>query len=207
MQSIRISHARRRVLRHALGGTILLSLGAGLAACSNEAASFHATDVTGADIGKGWQLPDVDGNMRSAGDFKGKVTVVFFGFIQCPDVCPTALAELAQVRQKLGEDGDRLQVLFVTVDPERDTPEIIRQYLAQFDPSFIGLRGNAEQLADAAKKFKVFYAKVDTEPAPNYTMDHSAGMYVFDESGAVRLYARGGHTPDELTADIRQLMG
>lgn len=207
MQCIHVSHARRRVLRHVLGGALVLSLGAGLAGCSKEAASFHATDMTGAEIGKGWSLPDLDGNLRTAEDFRGKITVVFFGFIQCPDVCPTTLAELAQVRQKLGDDGDRLQVLFVTVDPERDTPDIIRQYLAQFDPSFIGLRGDAEQVAQAAKTFKVFYAKVPIEPAPNYTMDHSAGMYIFDETGAVRLYARGGHTPDELTADIRRLMG
>ena len=206
MQSISISHARRRVLQRALGGLLALSFGAGLAACSKSSASFNSTDVTGADVGKGWQLPDVDGNMRSAEDFKGKIAVVFFGFIQCPDVCPTTLAELAQVKAKLGEEGDRLQVLFVTVDPERDTPDIVREYLAQFDPSFIGLRGNAEQLAEAAKTFKTFYAKAPAEPAPNYTMDHSAGLYIFDQTGAVRLYARGGHTHDELTADIRQLM-
>lgn len=207
MRSVRISHVRRRVLRRLLGGALTLSFGAGLAACSKGSASFHATDMTGAEIGKGWRLPDLDGKLRTADDFRGKITVVFFGFIQCPDVCPTTLAELAQVRQKLGADGDRLQVLFITVDPERDTPEIIRQYLAQFDPSFIGLRGNAEQVAEAAKTFKVFYAKVPADPAPNYTMDHSAGMYIFDETGAVRLYARGGHTSDELTADIRLLMG
>src|SRR5690606_24383172 len=99
MQFSRLSHARRRVLRHALSGLLVFSLGAGMAACSNEAASFHSTDMTGADIGKGWRLPDVDGNMRSAEDFKGKITVVFFGFIQCPDVCPTTLAELSQVKQ------------------------------------------------------------------------------------------------------------
>lgn len=207
MRFFHVSHARRRVLRHALGGLLALSLGAGMAACSNDAASFNSTDMTGADIGKGWQLPDVDGNMRSADDFKGKVTVFFFGFIQCPDICPTTLAELSQVRQMLGEDGDRLQVLFTTVDPERDTPEIVREYLAQFDPSFIGLRGDAEQLAQAAKTFKVYYAKVPAEPSPNYTMDHSAGLYIFDETGAVRLYARGGQTPEQLAADIRKLMG
>nr|MBF0685551.1 SCO family protein [Pseudomonas sp.] len=206
MQFISTNHARRRVLRHALAGLLALSFGAGLAACSKDSASFNSTDVTGAEIGKGWHLPDVDGNMRSAEDFKGKIAVVFFGFIQCPDVCPTTLAELAQVKAKLGEESDQLQVLFVTVDPERDTPDIIRQYLSQFNPTFIGLRGNAEQLAETAKTFKAFYAKAPVEPAPNYTMDHSAGLYIFDQTGAVRLYARGGQTPDELAADIRQLM-
>jgi len=197
--------ARRRLVRCGLAGALgvgLLSLGA----CSKDAASFHASNITGAEIGKNWSLPDVDGTVRTAADFSGKVTVVFFGFVTCPDVCPTALAELAQVRERLGDDADKLQVLFVTVDPERDTPEIVSAYLEQFDPSFIGLRGDAEQLAAAAKAFKVFYAKVPMGDAGNYTMDHSAGLYLFDPKGEIRLYARGDMTPDQLASDIRHLM-
>ena len=201
-----IDGARRRVLRMGLAGALAVTAGLGLAACTEEKPSFNSTDMTGADIGKGWTLPDLDGKQRSAADFTDKVALVFFGFIQCPDVCPTALAQLAQAKELLGEDGERLQVLFVTVDPERDTPEIVREYLAQFDPSFIGLRGEGEQLTTMARTFKAFYAKVPTEPAGNYTMDHSAGMYLFDTSGSLRLYARPGQTPEQLAADIRLLL-
>lgn len=204
MQCSGIDRARRRVLRAGLAGALVVS--AGLAACTKEAPSFNSTDMTGADIGKDWALPDLDGNLRSAKDYAGKVAVVFFGFIQCPDVCPTTLAQLAQVKQLLGDDGARMQALFVTVDPERDTPEVIRQYLAQFDPSFVGLRGDLEQTTAAAKTFKAFFAKAPIDPPGNYTMEHSSGLYLFDTNGAIRLYARHGQTPEQLAADIRQLL-
>lgn len=194
--------ARRRAMR-AAGAAVLMA--AGLAACGGKP-SFHSTDVAGADIGKGWALPDLDGKMRSAQDYAGKVAVVFFGFIQCPDVCPTTLAQLTQVREKLGSDGDRMQVLFITVDPERDTPEIMRAYLTGFDPSFTGLRGSPEQLAAVAKSFKTFYAKAPLPGGESYTMEHSAGLYIFDTDGAVRLYASHAGSTDELADDIRKLL-
>jgi len=190
-------------------GLLAIAAGAGIAGCQPQAApaAFHGSDISGSEVGKGWALPDVDGTPRSAKDYTGKVAVVFFGFIHCPDVCPTTLAQLTQVKQNLGKDGERLQVLFVTVDPERDTPEIMRDYLSRFDPSFVGLRGSPDQLAAAAKTFKAFYAKVPGEADGAYTMDHSSGMYAFDPEGNVRLYLRHGQSIEDITADIRRLLG
>jgi len=193
----------RRRLLHAGGALALLPI---LAACGGEQTTFNSTNVTGADIGKGWSLPDLDGVMRSADDYTGKVAVVFFGFIQCPDVCPTTLMQLTQVKEKLGADGDRMQVLFITVDPERDTPEIVRAYLDGFDPAFSGLRGSPEQLAQAAKSFKTFYAKAPLGDDGGYTMEHSAGLYLFDTKGQVRLYASQIASADALASDIRNLL-
>ncbi len=195
---------RRRLMLAGAAGLLGTSA---LSACSPPGSKYHATDISGSDIGRNWRLPDTTGAERTAKDYTGKVAAVFFGFIQCPDVCPTTLAELAQVRQELGDDADRLQVLFITVDPERDTPEIVEQYVTQFDPSFVGLRGDTEQLAAAARAFKVFYAKVPTQDGSNYTMDHSAGLYLFGPDGDVQLYARYGQPVPELTSDIRGLMG
>lgn len=193
----------RRRLLHAGGAIALLPV---LAACGGEQATFNATDVTGIDIGKDWALPDLDGVMRSAKDYTGKVAVVFFGFIQCPDVCPTTLMQLTQVKEALGDDGDRMQVLFVTVDPERDTPEIIRAYLDGFDPAFDGLRGSPEQLATVAKSFKTFYAKAPLDGDGGYTMEHAAGLYLFDPKGQVRLYASQVTSADAMASDIRKLL-
>jgi protein SCO1/2 len=169
-------------------------------------ASFHATDVTGADFGRRLALPDLDGRMRTLDDFKGKVTVLFFGYTQCPDVCPTTLAELAQVKKALGAEGDRLQGVFVTLDPERDTPEVLRSYVASFDPGFVALRGNAEQTAAAAKEFKVFYAKVPGKSPGSYTLDHTAASFVFDPSGRLRLFVRYGSGAVALADDVRALL-
>ena len=168
--------------------------------------TFHFTDITGAEFARKLELPDVDGKPRSLADWRGKVVVVFFGYTQCPDVCPTTMAELAQIRTMLGADGDRLQTVFVTVDPERDTPEVLKAYLANFGPNVVGLRGNAEQTAAAAKEFKVFYAKVPGKTGGSYTMDHSAASFVFDPQGRVRLFVPYGADPKVLAADIRQLV-
>ncbi|MCK9510775.1 MAG: SCO family protein [Pigmentiphaga sp.] len=198
--------SRRRWLRGAAIGMLALGAGLWLAGCQrSESASFHATDISGTDLGAGWSLPGLDGKPRTIADYDGKVTAVFFGFIQCPDVCPTTMAELARVREQLGDNGDRFQVLFVTVDPERDTPEIMQAYLAAFDPTAEGLRGDAEQLADAAKRFKAFYAKVP-QGNDNYTMDHSAGLYVFDGTGDIRLYMRYGQPVEQIVDDVTLLM-
>jgi len=193
--------SRRFVLR--AGAAAVAAVG--LAACGKNP-SFHSTDVSGSDLGTDLSLTDFNGQPRTLQDFKGKVLVVFFGFVQCPDVCPTTLAEFVQVRNSLGKDGDRVQVAFVTVDPERDTPEVLRQYVTQFDPSFIGLRGDADATARVAKSFKVFYAKVPGKEPGSYTMDHTAGVYIYDPEGHLRLFARHNAGVDALAGDIRQLL-
>jgi len=134
------------------------------------------------------------------------VTVVFFGFTQCPDVCPTTLVELAQIKKALGADGERLQAVFITVDPERDTPEILKSYMASFDPSFVALRGTPEQTAATAKAFKVYYAKSPGKTEGSYSMDHTAASFVFDPQGRVRLFARYGQPSDGLMADLKALL-
>ncbi|MDQ2928403.1 MAG: SCO family protein [Pseudomonadota bacterium] len=169
------------------------------------APTFHSTDITGASFARHLELPDVDGRMRSLADWKGKVVIVFFGYTQCPDFCPTTLAELAQIKKSMGASGDRVQVLFVTVDPERDTPKILKAYLANFGPDFIGLRGSLEQTAAVAQEFKVFYAKVPGKTPGSYSMDHSAASFVFDTRGEARLYVQYGGDPKAFAADLQQL--
>jgi len=168
--------------------------------------AFKGVDITGADYARTLALPDVDGKSRSLADFKGKVVVLFFGYTQCPDVCPTTMAELAQVKKSLGAAGDRLQGVFVTIDPERDQPAVLKAYMGSFDPSFVALRGTVEQTRDAAKEFKAFFAKVPGKTEGAYTMDHTAGSYVFDAQGRVRLFVRYGSGPEALTADLKTLL-
>lgn len=173
---------------------------------STAGPQFLATDITGADFGRSLALPDLSGRMRSLEEFKGKVIVLFFGYTQCPDVCPTTLSELAQVKKSLGPDGDRVQGVFVTIDPERDTPAVLKSYVASFDPSFVALRGSVEQTAAAAKEFKVFYAKVDGKTPGSYTMDHTAASYVIDATGKLRLFIRYGSGSPALAADLKTLL-
>jgi protein SCO1/2 len=167
---------------------------------------FRGVDITGATYARTLNLPDLNGQPRTLGDFKGKVTVVFFGYTQCPDVCPTTMAELAQVRKSLGSEGSRVQGVFVTIDPERDTPAILKSYMASFDPTFVALRGTPEQTAAAAKEFKVYYAKVPGPSEGSYTMDHTAGSFILDEQGNPRLFERYGGGPEALTADLKALL-
>ncbi|HET9643308.1 MAG TPA: SCO family protein [Burkholderiaceae bacterium] len=167
---------------------------------------FQSVDITGADYARRLDLPDANGTLRTLDDFKGKVIVVFFGYTQCPDVCPTTMAELAQVKKSLGADGDKVQGVFVTLDPERDTPQLLKSYLANIDPSFVALRGTAEQTQAAAREFKVFYAKVPGKTPGSYTMDHTAGSYVFDTRGRVRLFTRYGTGATALASDIKALL-
>jgi protein SCO1/2 len=194
----------RRALALGLAGLAFLA-GCDRLSGQSAAPTFHFTDITGAEFARRLDLPDADGKPRTLADWHGKVTVVFFGYTQCPDVCPTTMAELAQIRKLLGADGDRLQTVFVTIDPERDTPEILKSYVANFGPGVVALRGSAEQTAAAAKEFKVFYAKVGGKSPGSYTMDHSAASFVFDPSGKVRLYVPYGGDPKTLAADIKQL--
>jgi protein SCO1/2 len=181
-----------------------------LAACDKlpgkQKASFQNTDVTGLDYAKGFSLTDHTGKPRTLADFKGKVVVVFFGYTQCPDVCPTTMAEMASVMQKLGPLADQVQVLFITLDPERDTQQLLANYVPAFDKRFIGLRGTPEQTAKTAKEFKVFYAKVPGTSPGSYTIDHTAGSYVFDRDGRLRLFIRHGQGPDPVVHDLRQLL-
>ncbi len=178
-----------------------------LAACSEKKIAFNSVDITGATYAQDFSLPDVDGKTRTMKDFAGKVTVVFFGFTQCPDVCPTTMAEVSAVKKALGKDGDKLQAVFISIDPERDTAPVLKAYVANFDPSFVGLRpASAEALADAAKAFKIYYKKVDGKTAGSYTMDHTAASYVFDTKGRVRLFTRYGSGVEPLTSDVKQLL-
>ncbi|MEO3693261.1 SCO family protein [Roseateles paludis] len=180
-----------------------------LAACQKagpERQAFKGIDLTGAEYARSLNLTDQDGRARSLADFKGKVVVVFFGYTQCPDVCPTTMAEVAEVKRALGPDGERVQGVFVTVDPERDTAALLKAYLGSFDPSFVGLRGSEEQTRAAAKEFKVFYAKVPGKTPDSYTMDHTAASFIFDTEGRVRVYVRYGAGAQPLIDDIKLLL-
>ena len=177
-----------------------------LAACSADKPQFKSIDITGADYARDFKLADHHGQVRSMADFKGKVVVVFFGFTQCPDVCPTAMAELAQVKLQLGADGQRLQAIMVSLDPERDTPEVLKAYMTNFDPGFLALRPTLELLPQLAKDFKIFYKKNEGKTPSSYTLDHSAGSYVFDPQGRVRLYTRQGVGVSAMTADLKLLL-
>ncbi|KCV17990.1 SCO1/SenC [Bordetella pertussis H934] len=177
-----------------------------LAACGESAPAFKGSDITGTQLGKKLALVDHNGKPRTLQDFAGKAVVVFFGFTQCPDVCPTSLAELSQVMKQLGPDADRVQVLLVTVDPERDTPEILKQYVTTFDPRFLGLTGTPEQIKQAAASFKAYYAKVPTQDGANYTMDHTAAFYLFDGKGESRVLATNTAGAEALAHDIKALL-
>lgn len=183
-----------------------LALAAMLAACSAEKPAFKAIDITGATYAQQLELPDVGGQKRSLAEFKGKVAIVFFGYAQCPDVCPGTLAEIADARQRLGADGDKIQPVFVTVDPERDTAPVLKEYVASFGPDVVALRGDLEQTQAAAKAFKVFFAKVPGKEPGSYTIDHTAGAYVFDREGRVRLFVRYGSGTEALVHDLKLLL-
>jgi protein SCO1/2 len=177
-----------------------------LTACGRvDGPKFQLTDVTGANFGKKLELTDHNGQRRTLADFKGKVVVVFFGFTHCPDACPTTLAELAGVARELGPDAGRLQVLFITVDPERDTPEVLRQYVPSFHPGFLGLYGTREETAAVAKEFKVYVQK-QPQPGGSYSVDHSAGTFVLDTEGRLRLFGQYNVGSNALVNDIRLLL-
>ncbi len=195
--------------REALSGLGILFAAASaglLAACSPDKPQFKSIDITGADYAQGFSLTDHNGQARSLKDFNGRVVVVFFGFTQCPDVCPTAMSELAEIKRSLGNKGDKLQAIFITLDPERDTPEVLKAYMSNFDPSFLALRPTLEELPALAKAYKTFYKKVEGKTPGSYTMDHSAGSYVYDPQGRVRLYTRPGTGAAALADDIKLLL-
>ena len=177
-----------------------------LNACSPDKPQFKSIDLTGADYAKDFALPDQNGQVRGVKDFAGKVVVVFFGFTQCPDVCPTSMVELAGIKTSLGVDASKLQVVFISVDPERDTPEILKAYMGNFEPTFLALRPSMEQLPVLAKDFKIYYKKVEGRTPTSYSMDHSAGNYIYDTQGRLRLYNRYGSGAGGLTQDIQLLL-
>jgi protein SCO1/2 len=199
-----VSSSRRFSLSVALSAVALSVLG--LTACMDPKAAFKGVDITGADYAKELNLPDQNGQVRKIKDFSGKLVVVFFGYTQCPDVCPTTMQELAEVKRLLGPDGDKLQAVFVTVDPERDTTELLKAYVENFDPSFVALRPTPEQLPQIAKEFKIYFKRVEGKTPTSYTMDHSAGSYTFDAQGKVRLFNRYGMGAEALAHDFKLLL-
>ena len=197
---------KRNALQLIAISALSISATAVLTACSESAVEFRGVNITGADYARDFSLTDHNGQRRSIKDFQGKVVIVFFGFTQCPDVCPTSMQELAQVKQELGADGDRLQGIFISVDPERDTLEMLKAYMANFDPGFLALRPTPEELPALTKNFKIYYKKVDGTTPTSYTMDHSAGSYVYDPQGRLRIYHRYGSGAEALTQDVRTLL-
>lgn len=189
---------------------ILLTCVLALAACDRPQApkaAFANTDITGLDYAKGFSLTDHHGKPRTLEDFKGKVVFIFFGYTHCPDVCPTTLSEMAGIMKALGPQADKLQVLFITLDPERDTPELLAGFVPAFDPSFLGLTGDQATVDKVAKDFKVFAQKVPSKDGKSYTVDHTAGSYVFDPQGRIRLFVRHGQPGDALLQDLKLLIG
>ena len=195
----------RRLAAAALAAAALAA-GALTAGCSPEAPKFRTSDITGSTFGKAFALTDHTGRAVTLADYRGKAVVMFFGYTQCPDVCPTTLATLAATMKALGPDADRVQVLFVTVDPERDTQALLAQYVPAFDPRFVGLYGDAAATERVAKEFKVLFQKQPGATPGSYTVDHSAGVYMFDPQGRLRLYASHGQPPDAFAHDLKALL-
>lgn len=194
-----------KILRALVAGTILVAALA-LSGCGEKAATFQNVDITGARFAQDFQLTDHTGKPRTLADFRGKVVVMFFGFTQCPDVCPTTMSEMAGVMQQLGPRAEQVQVLFVTVDPERDTQQLLAEYVPAFDPRFIGLVGTPAQTAAVAKEFKIFYAKVPGSAPGSYSVDHTAASYIFDKQGKVRLMVPHAKGQAAIVHDIEQLL-
>ena len=193
---------RRQVLVAALSAVSVL----GLIACDPNKPQFVSIDITGAEYARGFQLPDQNGQMRSLEEFKGKVVAVFFGYTQCPDVCPTTLTEWVEIKRQLGADGDRLQGIFITVDPQRDTPQMLQAYVDSFGSGFVALRGTQEQTEATARDFKVIFSQVAGKTPTSYTIDHTAGSYVFDAQGRIRLFTRYGTGAAALAHDLKLLL-
>ena len=198
---------KRNALKLIAASALSISAAAVLTACSPDGPAFRGVNITGAEYARDFSLTDHNGQLRSLKDLRGKVVVVFFGFTQCPDVCPTSMQELAEVKAALGADGERLQGIFISVDPERDTLELLKAYMENFDPSFLALRPTPEQLPALAKDFKIHYKKVDGTTPTSYTLDHSAGSYLYDPQGRLRVYHRYGSGTEALTEDVRLLLG
>ncbi|MGZ8251922.1 MAG: SCO family protein [Methylophilaceae bacterium] len=191
-----------------LFSALLLLTAMALSACSpaGKLPPLVGTDITGADFAQTLSLIDHTGAPRQLADYKGKVIALFFGYTHCPDVCPTTMLEMAKAMKLLGKQADGVQVLFVTLDPERDTQDVLAKFVPSFDSRFVGLYGTAEQTAETAKNFKIFYAKQQEAGKSGYTIDHSAGVYVFDKKGKIRIYLKYGQKPEEIASDLQHLL-
>ena len=185
---------------------LFAALSLAVAACGPRGPSFEGSDVTGSSFGRDFSLTDPSGHTRTLADYRGKAVALFFGYTQCPDVCPTTLAALAGAMKALGPDADRVQVVFVTVDPDRDTPQLLAQYVPAFDPRFVGLRGDAAATERVAREFKVIYQKVPGTAPDRYTMDHSAGTFLFDPQGRLRVYEGNAASAEVFAHDLRALL-
>lgn len=190
-----------RCLRWIAAGLLIAALGG-----CEQPKKFKAVDISGVPYAQSLALRDHNGTVRTLANFRGKLVVVFFGFTQCPDVCPTTLSDMVEVKKRLGPDGEKIEVLFITVDPERDTPALLAQYVPGFDPAFLGLTGTPQEIAATANEFKVFYQKAAGTTPTSYTMDHTAASYVFDKDGKIRLYIRYGTPVDDVVADLKKLL-
>jgi protein SCO1 len=197
--------ARRATLRVLGGAALAAALPVALSACKDQPA-FKGSSLAGTHLGKDVAMVDQDGKPRAIRDFNGKVVVAFFGYTHCPDVCPTSLAELSQVMQTLGADAAKVQVVMITVDPERDTPDVMKQYVTTFNPTFVGFTGDLAQLKAAAASFKAYYAKVPTKDGSDYSMDHSAAFYLLDQKGEAQVLVNNNAGADALVHDIKLLL-
>jgi protein SCO1/2 len=202
----KISGSRRTFFRWLSAGVSSAAMIPLLSACSDKKPAFSSIDVTDAPYARSFALKDHNGQLRQLSDFAGKVVVMFFGYTQCPDVCPTTMLELTEIKKSLGQDGERLQVLFVTVDPARDTPQVLKAYMENFDSSFLALIPTPEELPLVSKEFKVYYNKVEGKTPTSYTMDHSAFNYIYDTKGKLRLFSNYGSDRKLLTQDIALLL-
>ncbi len=201
-----MTHAPRRPAQVDRRAWLMGTLGAALLSGCEERQHFNALNITGANYAQGFDLTDQHGQRRTLADFRGKLVLVFFGYTQCPDVCPTTLHEIIEIQRQLGADGARLQTVFISVDPERDTQALLKNYIDTFNPSFVALRGTPDETAAVAKAFKVIYRKVPGATPSSYTVDHTAAFFVFDTLGHIRLYVRPGLSPASLASDLKQLL-
>lgn len=200
---------QRRRIALVLGASVLLGVPAAILVQPKSkpgATVFKLIDITGAGYARDFLLPDQDGLVRSLRDFKGDVSVVFFGFTQCPDVCPTTLTEIAKAKKLMGPDGARLRAILITVDPDRDTPQVLKTYLANFDPGFVALRPSPDQLQQLAAEFKIYFRKNPGKTPTSYTMDHAAANFVYDPRGRLRLYTRYAAGAEALASDAKLLL-
>ena len=197
--------ARSALARGLIAVTLALGLGAGLAGCGDPVETFKGSEISGTHLGQGWQLTSADGKPYTLASFADKAVLVFFGYTQCPDVCPTTLAELSQVMKLLGDKADRLQVVMITVDPERDTPEVLKAYVTSFDPRFLGLSGTPEQIKRAASSFKAYYAKAAAANG-GYAMDHTASFYLIDPKGESRVLLNNNAGAEAIAHDVRLVL-
>ncbi len=195
--------SKRRVLLTASAAVALSPL---LAACGKKEVVFQGSDISGTQLGRDMEMLDGTSQVRRLADYKGKVVLVFFGYTQCPDVCPTAMAELSQTMELLGKDAEKVQVLMISVDPARDTPEILSAYVQAFNPAFVGLTGTPEQLSKTAKSFKAYYAKSPGGSADQYGMDHASSFYLFDQEGESRVLVSGNASAQDIAGDIKLLL-